>query len=70
MVVQPETPVANPVDEPTAPTDVLLLLHTPPGVASLSEVVLPAHTTKEPIMDATGGTTFTGIVELHPAEVV
>src|SRR4051812_6159886 len=66
VVVPPDTPEANPVDDPTTPTDVLLLLHVPPGVASLNDVVLPAHTTIEPIIGATAATTFTGVVELHP----
>ena len=46
-----DTPVTIPV-LPTVAIVVLLLLHTPPGVASLSVVVYPGVTDEIPVMDA------------------
>ena len=43
VVVPADTPVITPAD-PAIATEVLLLLHVPPAVALLSEVVNPAHT--------------------------
>jgi hypothetical protein len=50
MVAVPvATPVTTPVPEPTVATDVLLLLHVPPEVASLNVLVEPpAHTLAVP----------------------
>jgi hypothetical protein len=53
MVVTPaESPMATPVEGSIVPTTVLLLLHTPPGVASASAVVDPTHTVNVPVMGA------------------
>ena len=46
-----ETPVTTPAI-PTVATAVLLLLHTPPVVTSLSVVVLPAQTVGVPVIAA------------------
>lgn len=53
MVAVPElTPVAMPVDEPILAIAVLLLLHVPPAVASLSVVLNPTHRLLLPVMAA------------------
>ena len=47
-------------------TAVLLLLHVPEGVASLSVVVKPAQTAIVPVIDAGNGLTVTGVVMIQP----
>ena len=55
MVVVPEaTPVTTP-EALTVAADVLLLLHTPPPVASLSVVVALAHTVVVPVIEPADG---------------
>ena len=50
MVAEPaETPVTVPVEGTTNAIDVLLLLHAPPGVASLNVIVVPAQTLVKPL---------------------
>jgi len=46
-----------PVEEPIVATPVLLLLHAPPDVAELSELLLPAQMLVVPVMEA--GVLFT-----------
>ncbi len=46
--------------------EVLVLLHTPPGVAELSEVVLPAHSIPVPVITAGVVLTVTILVALQP----
>ena len=49
MVTVPgDTPVTEPVSEPTVATDVLLLLQVPPATASLSVITEPAITVLAP----------------------
>lgn len=55
----PAIPVTIPV-LPTVAMPVLLLLHVPPTVASLSVVVDPAQTLNVPVIDATA--VFTVII--------
>ena len=43
IVVPAATPFATPVTGLIVATEVLLLLHVPPGIGLKSEVVLPAH---------------------------
>jgi hypothetical protein len=53
-----DVPVATPFTVPVVPivaTDVFVLLHTPPGVASLSDVVPPMHKLAEPLIAAGAG---------------
>ncbi len=52
------SPIVTPVTMPLGVTVALalLLLHTPPAVASLSVINAPVHTTEEPVMlPADGG---------------
>ena len=57
----PVTVVGDPV-EPILATLVLLLLHVPPEVASLREVVKLPHTEKVPVIAAGNGFTVTAVV--------
>jgi hypothetical protein len=59
-VLPPDKPVTTP-EELIVPTVVLLLLHVPPGVASLRTVVRPWHTAALPVIGAIG-ITFTVVV--------
>ena len=58
-------PAATPVITPVLPAvtiPVLLLLHTPPAVASLNVVLIPAHTLAAPeILEGVAGNGFTVI---------
>ena len=64
------TPLTTPVPAPTVATDVLLLVHVPPGVVFVKVVVAPAHTVDEPGVMADGrAATVTVLVTLHPATV-
>jgi len=60
-------PVIIPVPEPTVATAVLVLLHAPPGVASLTVVVAPVHRDKTPEMAAGNGLTVIVVIEAHPS---
>jgi hypothetical protein len=53
VVVPPKIPVTVPDTDPIVPVLVLLLLHVPPGVASLRVAVPPIHTLTLPLI-ATG----------------
>ena len=55
MDVPATAPLTMP-DVPIVATVVLLLLHTPPVVASLNVVVEPAHTVAVPVIFDTGTT--------------
>ena len=67
MVAVPvDTPVTIPVVAPTVAVAVLLLLHVPPVVGSLSVVVAPMHTTAVPVIAAGSGFTVTVAVFVHP----
>ena len=60
LVVPAATPVTVPVIEPTVPTAVLLLLHTPPLVTSFNVTDEFWHTTSVPVMAAGVGLTVIG----------
>jgi hypothetical protein len=57
VAVSAVIPVTMPVVAPTTATVVLLLLHVPPDVASLSVVVAPTHKVRTPVIAAGGGLT-------------
>ena len=61
-----EIPETIPVDEPMVATEVLLLLHMPPGVASESVVVVPAHKLVAPVIAAGTGFTVNVTPEVQP----
>ena len=62
-------PYTNPVVTSIVATPVLLLVHVPDGVASLSIVVLPAHTVAVPVIAATGFTETDVVTKQPPAMV-
>lgn len=70
MITPPDTPPKTPVDASMLPTAGLLLLHTPPGVASLMVVVVPWHIADAPVMGAVGDTTVTVVVDRQPVGAV
>ena len=55
-------PLTTPVPEPTVATAVLLLLHEPPGVPSIREVVKPTHTVDNPVIAIGAGFTVISFV--------
>ena len=60
---------APPVTKPALPTDAIsgaLLLHIPPPVASLNDVVKPEHTLVTPRIAVGKGYTVTTVVVVHP----
>ena len=59
-------PVTVPVDEPIVATPGLLLLQTPPEVASVNVVVIPTHTLVVPPIAAGFGLTVTVVVTKDP----
>ena len=64
------TPVISPAE---TVADVLLLLHTPPAVASVSEIVEPAHTFEAPVTVpavANGLTVISLVAVAEPHELV
>ena len=63
-------PANTPVSEPIVPTAGALLLHVPPGVASVSVVVSPIHTLVPPAIAAGDGITVTvrKAVQPEPSE--
>ena len=65
MAEPADTPVTVPFTS-TVATEVLVLLHTPPGVASVSDVVYPLHTLVMPVI-AVNGFTVIGNDTAHPA---
>src|SRR6478735_8337928 len=68
MLVPAVTPLTTPLLSIVA-TDSLLLLHTPPAVASVSVVVNPAHTLVVPLIAATTGIALTvTVVVLVPTQ--
>jgi hypothetical protein len=56
------TPVTVPVSEPIVATEVLLLFHVPPNVASLSVLVVPTHIFVVPVIAAGVAYTVTPLV--------
>lgn len=71
MVTLPAViPLTAPVVAPTVATDVLLLVHVPPGVVLVNVVVAPMQTVDEPGVIADGkAATITVLVTVHPATV-
>ena len=65
IVVPAAIPATIPVSEPIVAVAVVLLLHVPAPLASLSAEVLPVHTVVVPVIGAGTGTTFTVVVALH-----
>ena len=64
-------PADTPVTIPAEPTDafvLLLLLHVPPMVASLRDVVNPLHTPGAPDIVAGNAPTVIMVVALHPVD--
>lgn len=53
----------------TVATELLVLLHTPPGVGSVSEIVEPVHTIEGPEIPAGGTCTLTVAVAEQPESV-
>ena len=70
MVVPALTPVTMPVEDPTTATAVLELLHVPPEVALLSDVLAPIQADRVPIMGAGNGAMVMTAVAKQPAGVV
>ena len=66
IVVPAATPVTIAFSDPTVAAALLLLLHTPPAIASLSVVVKPAHTVAVPVTDAGSASIVTVVVVAHP----
>jgi hypothetical protein len=64
------TPHAVPAELPMVATDVLLLLHVPPAVASLRVVQVPAHMVVVPMIAAGNGLTVATIVVVQPPLMV
>lgn len=63
----PDTPVTTPLDAPTVASVGLLVLHVPPPVASLSDVVNAWQTVAVPVMDDGLGFTVKTVVDVaHP----
>ena len=68
MVAVPAvTPVTTPVEAFTVATTVLLLLHVPPVLLELNEVVLPTQTAWVPLKVPAFGTAETVIVRVTVA---
>jgi hypothetical protein len=68
MVAVPvDIPVTKPEPETTVATEVLLLVHAPPPVASVSGVVAPVQTVVVPVMGAAARLTVTDVVAVQPA---
>jgi hypothetical protein len=65
-VVPVVIPLTMPEVDPTVATEVVLLVHVPPGVASVSVIVDPAQTLVGPPMAAGVALTVTIVVARHP----
>ena len=65
--VPPDNPPTVPDTEPTVATAVLLLVHIPPPVVSLSVLVAVVHRLGAPKMADGVARTVMGMVVLHPA---
>ena len=64
------TPVTTPVEPMTVAWLVVPLVHVPPPVAELSDVVLPTQTLAVPVMAAGLALTVTVAVAVHRPPVV
>jgi hypothetical protein len=74
LYVMRDVPVAipetTPVEVPIDATVVLLLLHVPPGVPSVSDVLPPTHIARLPVIGAGSGLTVTTTQREQPVPVV
>ena len=70
IAVPPDIPETVPTDIGTVATVELPLVHVPPGIALLSEVVEPWQSVFVPVMGAGGASTVSVAVIVHPAVVV
>ena len=67
IVAVPEvTPYASPEDRPMVATAALLLVHMPPGVASVKVVVLPGHTAAPPPITSGRALMVTVVIAVQP----
>ena len=66
MAVPPPTPVRMPV-VPIVATNILLLPHVPPAVASASVTVVPLHNTFAPVMAAGVANTVMTVLAVQPS---
>ena len=66
VAVPRDTPVTIPLLIPTVATDVLLLVHVPPAVGSLIDMVAPTQTAVGPVIVPGSGFTVTVIVAAQP----
>ena len=57
-------PVSTPVSDPIVATEVPLVLHVPPGVASVSERVEPTATIEPPVIGLAAAFTVKVIVAI------
>ena len=69
-VLPAESALTTPVDEPMMAIEVLLLLHVPPGVASVSVVVKPMQPLLVPLIAPGNGFTVTSVMAVQPADKV
>jgi len=65
FVVPAARPETRPVLNPTVAAAVLLLVHNPPAVASVKDVVCPAQTFCMPVITAGKGFTVTTVETAH-----
>lgn len=63
------TPLTMPVPEPTVAIAVLLLLHAPPVIVSLSVVVAPTHAVADPVIVGGNAFTVTAFIALQPEPI-
>lgn len=66
VTVPADTPSTNPDVEPIVAIPVLLLLHTPPAVASFKVVVPSTQTLVTPVIEDGKGFTVTTVVVRQP----
>ncbi len=66
IAVPADRPVTNPSVVITGATAVLLLLQSPPGIASRNVVVVPTHRRVVPVMGSGNGFTVTNTVVIQP----
>ena len=63
----PPAPVTTPVPVPTVATVVVLLVHLPPAVPSLSVPACPTHSVVIPVMGSGLAFTVITVLVIHPA---
>jgi hypothetical protein len=60
------TPLTIPLPDPMVATDVLLLLHVPPDVVLVNDIVLPAQTLPAPEIEPGEGITVIAVKAIQP----